>query len=54
MEANDADVPLITYVAKGFVLFGQGNHPEAAEAFDSALRICDGNARSFIELIRVR
>jgi len=54
MEANNTDVPLITYVAKGFALFGQGNNQEATEAFDLALRICDEDTKPFVELVKVR
>lgn len=53
MELNDADTLLIVYVAKGFTLFGQGNHQDATEAFDFALRNCDDDARSFVEVIKV-
>ena len=54
MEANNADVPLITYVSKGFVLFEQGNHQEATEAFYLALHICDEDTKPFVELVKVR
>ena len=54
MESNSAHAPLIAYVAKCFALFGKGNHQEATEAFDSALRICDDDARPFVEPFMVR
>ena len=53
-EANNVDVPLITYVAKVFVLLGQGKRQEATEAFDIALCICDDDAKPSIELTKVR
>lgn len=54
MESNDAQVPLIAHIAKGFALSGQGNHQEATEAFELALRTCDGRVRSFFKLVKVR
>lgn len=54
MESEGVDVPLLAYIAKGFALFGQGNHQEGTEAIDFALLNCDDDARPFVELIKVR
>lgn len=54
MESDDGDAPLLAYIAKGYALLGQGNSQKGMEAIDFALRNCNEDARSFIELIKVR